>query len=59
VKQPTDKQNYTAPDSGCDLVTKHLGKQSSCLECPLPECKFRMGRGRVLKLYKDVREIKC
>jgi len=34
----TDRYNYTAPDSGCIPASVYLGKQSSCLNCPFPEC---------------------
>lgn len=26
-------------DKGCTEATEHLGYQSKCTECPLPECK--------------------
>ena len=33
-----DMITYSGADSGCKQATDYLGYQSSCLECPFPEC---------------------
>ncbi len=42
-------------DEGCELATAHLGYQSSCLECPFPQCIYdeRGGRQRRAKRLRD------
>lgn len=27
-------------DNGCKAATKHLGRQSKCIDCPFAECAY-------------------
>ncbi len=42
-------------DEECELATAHLGRQSSCLKCPFPQCIYdeRGGRQRCAKRLRD------
>ena len=55
TKYNTDAPHYVKEDSGCPLVTDYLnGRQSKCLECPLPHCILdKGGERRFLKEKRD------
>ncbi len=40
TKYETDKVGYTAPDSGCWMASRFLGRQSHCFECPFDDCVY-------------------
>jgi hypothetical protein len=63
LKQPT------YPDTGCRYATDYLGRQSSCLECPFPQCfteaprkyqfwKNRKTREKILELWRQGKSVK-
>lgn len=35
-----DTVAYSGADSGCKVATEYLGRQSSCLDCPLRKCVY-------------------
>lgn len=38
VIYPTDQQSYFLPDSGCQVASKYLARQSRCIDCPFSKC---------------------
>ena len=39
-----NKPQYYHVDTGCSKATKHLKKQSRCLECPFKDCENKSER---------------
>lgn len=61
-KYPTDSENYVKPDSGCELASIYLGKQSWCGDCPFNKCylelplaeRYSFSRKIRAKRYKNI-----
>ncbi|MFC1904645.1 hypothetical protein ACFLXT_02660 [Chloroflexota bacterium] len=43
----TDQVNYCRPDSGCYLLSKMIGRPSSCQGCRMKICTLDMPPGEV------------